>query len=117
MTELSYAILLADKVLDRVSADPDDDLAVLARQFIRAQEQLANAYRTIDDQRVQFYDEIRRSKTDPLYGLSGDFFFVLAERRFRVSVSQRQMQLVEAVGNVDHLAMQVSAEEYLGIKR
>ena len=117
MTELSDAILLADKVLDRVSADPDDDLAVLARQFIRAQEQLANAYRTIDDQRVQFHEEIRRARTDPLYGMSGDYFFVLADRWFRVSVGQGQIQLVETVGEIDHLAMRVSAEEYLKAAR
>lgn len=33
--ELDHAILLANKVLDRINADPDDDLAVLARQFLR----------------------------------------------------------------------------------
>ena len=30
------AIVLANKILDRVNADPDDDLAILARQFLRA---------------------------------------------------------------------------------
>lgn len=38
MTEYEQAIALANKVLDRVNADPDDDLAVLARQFLRAVE-------------------------------------------------------------------------------
>lgn len=38
MTEKKQAIELANRVLDRVSADPDDDLAVLARQLIRAAE-------------------------------------------------------------------------------
>jgi hypothetical protein len=40
MTEKDEAILLANKVLDRPSGDPDDDLAVLARQFLRALERL-----------------------------------------------------------------------------
>lgn len=38
--EMQRAITLADKVLDRQGADPDDDLAVLARQFLRAMERL-----------------------------------------------------------------------------
>jgi len=38
MSELDEAVELANKVLDRINADPDDDLAVLARQFLRALE-------------------------------------------------------------------------------
>lgn len=38
MSERDEALALADRVLDRHSADPDDDLAVLARQFLRAAE-------------------------------------------------------------------------------
>jgi hypothetical protein len=36
--EKEKAIELANRVLDRAGADPDDDLAVLARQFLRALE-------------------------------------------------------------------------------
>ena len=38
MTEKEQAILLANKVLDRPYADPDDDLALLSRQFLRSLE-------------------------------------------------------------------------------
>lgn len=38
MTERADAIRLANTVLDRVNADPDDDLAVLARQLLRTRE-------------------------------------------------------------------------------
>lgn len=38
MTETEEAIALANRVLDRVNADPDDDMAILARQFLRAHE-------------------------------------------------------------------------------
>lgn len=38
MTEYEETVLLADRILDRVNADPDDDLAKLARQFRRAVE-------------------------------------------------------------------------------
>jgi hypothetical protein len=33
--EFEHAIKLAELILDRVGADPDDDVAVLARQFLR----------------------------------------------------------------------------------
>lgn len=36
MTELDEAIELANRTLDRINADPDDDLAILSRQFLRA---------------------------------------------------------------------------------
>jgi hypothetical protein len=35
-TEFRDAVVLANLVLDRHSADPDDDLAILARQFLRS---------------------------------------------------------------------------------
>jgi hypothetical protein len=38
LNEREDAIRLADKVLDRINGDPDDDLALLARQFLRANE-------------------------------------------------------------------------------
>jgi hypothetical protein len=38
--EKEQAITLANRVLDRTGADPDDDLAVLARQLLRALERL-----------------------------------------------------------------------------
>lgn len=33
--ELARAIVLANRILDRPSGDPDDDLAVLSRQLLR----------------------------------------------------------------------------------
>jgi hypothetical protein len=47
MSEKQDAIILANKVLDRIDADPDDDLAVLARQLLRALERLGE-YRPND---------------------------------------------------------------------
>lgn len=38
MTEKQEAVVLANRVLDRPSADSDDDLAILARQFLRLRE-------------------------------------------------------------------------------
>lgn len=38
MTERDDAIKLANRILDRIHADPDDDRAVLARQFLRSNE-------------------------------------------------------------------------------
>ena len=38
MSERAQAIALANRILDRPSGDPDDDLGVLARQLLRATE-------------------------------------------------------------------------------
>ena len=42
-SEFGHAIILANKVLDRPNGDPDDDLAVLSRQFLRMIEALEKA--------------------------------------------------------------------------
>ena len=44
MPELQQALILANKILDRINADPDDDLAILARQLIR-QHELTDKYK------------------------------------------------------------------------
>ena len=57
MFETEHAVRLANKVLDDPTRDPDDDLATLARQFLRAREAIAVerercaklAVETIDD--------------------------------------------------------------------
>lgn len=43
MTELERARLLSEKVLERTSADPDADMAVLARQFQRSEDRARRA--------------------------------------------------------------------------
>jgi hypothetical protein len=42
MTEGQQTRALAHRILDRPYADPDDDLAMLSRQLLRADEQIAN---------------------------------------------------------------------------
>lgn len=44
LAELEEATVLANLVLDRPYGDPDDDLAMLARQFLRARERERAAY-------------------------------------------------------------------------
>ena len=46
MTEFEDTVVLANKILDRISADPDDDLAMLARQFLRSRE-MENRLKTL----------------------------------------------------------------------
>lgn len=48
-SERERAILLANTVLDRANGDPDDDLAVLARQLLRALERLGEHQPPRDD--------------------------------------------------------------------
>jgi hypothetical protein len=48
ISERGRALILAAAVLDRPNADPDDDMAVLARQLIRAQEEIESLCRLRD---------------------------------------------------------------------
>jgi hypothetical protein len=65
MTEKNEAILLANKILDRVRGDPDDDLAVLARQFLRALERLGEYRPDAEQERNAARREPRQT---PLFG-------------------------------------------------
>lgn len=40
MSEKEEARVLANRILDRINGDPDDDLAILSRQLLRADEEL-----------------------------------------------------------------------------
>lgn len=40
MNESQESLVLAQRILDRVNCDPDDDLCVLARQLIRREDKL-----------------------------------------------------------------------------
>ena len=48
MSELRHAIEIADRILDRPNADPDQDIAVLARQLLRLLETSARLLRNPD---------------------------------------------------------------------
>lgn len=48
MSENDEATVIANRVLDRPSADPDDDLAILARQLLRAREEIARLAKIAD---------------------------------------------------------------------
>jgi hypothetical protein len=41
LTERQAAILLANRLLDEPNADPDDDLRILAQQFMRANDRVS----------------------------------------------------------------------------
>ncbi len=48
MSEITEAERLANKILDRSHADPDDNLAILSRQFLRAREALEYVNKCLD---------------------------------------------------------------------
>jgi hypothetical protein len=54
MTEKEETVILANKVLDRISADPDDDLAMLARQFLRAREEVERLRDMLEKRGIQY---------------------------------------------------------------
>ncbi len=50
MTELEETIALANRILDRPYADPDDDLAMLSRQLLRSVELIHKLKRDLASQ-------------------------------------------------------------------
>jgi hypothetical protein len=50
MTELEQAVILADKVLDKPYIDPDGDICLLARQFLR----LIESSRTAVEDQIKY---------------------------------------------------------------
>lgn len=61
LTERAIAIALAGKILDRVNADPDDDLAILARQLLRTNEALTALPREGNAELVKRLDELQET--------------------------------------------------------
>jgi hypothetical protein len=59
MNELIESIDLAEKILDRNFADPDDDLAILARRVKRSREQII-AFRDLVCNVAQILDVVKR---------------------------------------------------------
>ena len=57
MSEKDDAIRLANSVLDDASRDPDDDLSMLSRQFLRS---LEGRTSMIEDERVEFHIRVNR---------------------------------------------------------
>ena len=52
ISERGRALILAAAALDRPNADPDDDIAVLARQLTRAQEEIYDLQRAVKRLRI-----------------------------------------------------------------
>jgi hypothetical protein len=82
MSENEAAILLAKRILDRINADPDDDLALLARQFLRARERelaiYARAIRLASDrnqvvgEKCDYYVTIQQLESLIIVGLRAE---------------------------------------------
>lgn len=82
MDEREDAIRLANRILARVNTDPDDDLAVLARQFLRARERelsiYARAIRLASDgnqvvgEKRDYYVTVRQLETLITHGLRAE---------------------------------------------
>lgn len=72
MTEREETIALANKILERPYADPDDDLAMLSRQFLRQIEATERLREAIVKHRSQKADDRCIEDDDVLYAVLGD---------------------------------------------
>lgn len=88
MTEHEQAIELAGRVLDRGGADPDDDLAVLARQFLRvsAVEQFTNRMRSLLNVRHHLLPELTNRDWREFLDSPFGYFINGADQRQRAAI-------------------------------
>lgn len=102
MTEAENALFIAERVLDRPYADPDDDLAILARQTKRAAELRAENARLAAE-----VADLRRilCETSPiLIGLQGLVKTVEAERdSLRAQLAERDAEIERLISERDAL--------------
>lgn len=66
ITERQEAILLANKILERPNADPDDDLALLSRQFLREVEKSLESYDPMKDLIHSNRDEVLKKHEEAI---------------------------------------------------
>lgn len=77
-SERDFAIRLANTVLDNASRDPDDDLSVLARQFLRALEWLPMSSAPKDGTAFLAYGKHTHSPPDAQRGVkAGDHWWAI----------------------------------------
>lgn len=70
--EHDLALAIADRILERPHADPDDDIAVLARQFLRAEERIATAATALARLSAPVTEEEIDKAAEELHKLSND---------------------------------------------
>lgn len=63
MSEISFAENIAGIVLNRIGEDPDSELCILARQFLRAREQIAALEAGLDSLADRAFSEVMRART------------------------------------------------------
>jgi hypothetical protein len=93
MSEKDDAIRLANKVLDTPNRDPDDDLSMMSRQFLRALEptsrlRSAGFSLRIEDVRLTLYEDPDRIALDR-DGEGGEFSLKEFARMLHRFISER----------------------------
>lgn len=103
MIEIDRALVLATQVLDRVdrSGDPDDDIAILARQLLRTKEALEH-WRSESERRANKCDELQRD----LNRLTDAFANALEADDQLARVHKVQIEMLE--GDRDNLVAELS---------
>ena len=67
----------------------------------------------LQTEREQIHDAHRRMNSDPLYGASGRYYFVVNKRKFCVQIEGgRRIQMFERQAHIDFAAEQIRAEDF-----
>jgi hypothetical protein len=139
VSEYQEAIALANRILDRTHGDPDDDAAILSRQFLRSVERLAHCRETLFESCIprhvaaQVQADCRRPEgadmhetlivRDPIHlchcwrWVQGKFFcdrcFNRLPARLQETLATAWRKSRNAEDATDYLAAKAKAEEWL----
>jgi hypothetical protein len=62
MSERTDSVIMAQKILERPFADPDDDLAIFSRQLLRRVEAIERLEKTLSDQQDGTLDLVHANR-------------------------------------------------------
>lgn len=93
-----------------------DSYAAKKRRISELEGENAHERQALHDDRERLREEMRRMRSDPLYGAHGTYFFLCNNRKFRFDIYGRHISMFERVDQYDFAAMQLSQEEWMKSK-
>lgn len=111
MSERTDTLKLAHKILDRVNADPDDDLAMLSRQLLRGQEVIDKLKRDLEERMDPHLDLVHANR-DTILRVHEE-----ALRRIKQCLDRKDYQTIYTVLNAVNTFHPMHGESWSGFPK
>lgn len=90
-----------------------DSYAAKKQRIKELEGENAHERQALHDDRERLHEEMRRMRSDPLYGACGDYYFTVGGRYFRFHVHGGRVDMLEECkGNISYAAQQMSLEAW-----